>query len=102
MYYYSVPDELPCKAHLPGQLEKGSTFPDYLLVPEILVGLILHAYQDHVLSGGHLAFRRKTRPEILVTCHKSRRARLAPQMPSLSRTKNSTRQTQAPDRSFAC
>ena len=57
MSYYSVQDGLLFKSHLPGYLRKQSTFRDQLVVPEALVGLILHAYHDHVLSGGHLAFR---------------------------------------------
>ena len=57
MSYYSVQDGLLFKSFLPGYLRKRSTFRDQLVVPEALVGLILHAYHDHVLSGGHLASR---------------------------------------------
>ena len=57
MSYYSVQDELLFKSYLPGYLRKRCTLRDQLVVPEALVGLILHAYHDHVLSGGHLASR---------------------------------------------
>ena len=57
MSYYSVQDGILFKSYLPGHLRKRSTFRDQLVVPKALVGLILHAYHDHVLSGGHLAFR---------------------------------------------
>ena len=57
MSYYSVQDGLLYKSYLPGHLRKISTFRDQMVVPKALVGLILHAYHDHVLSGGHLAFR---------------------------------------------
>ena len=56
MSYYSVQDGILFKSYLPGHLRK-STFRDQLVVAKALVGLILHAYHDHVLSGGHLAFR---------------------------------------------
>ena len=55
MPYYSVQDGLLFISYLPGYLRKRSTFREKLVVP--LVGLILHAYHDHVLTGGHLAFR---------------------------------------------
>ena len=55
MPYYSVQDGLLFKSYLPGYLRERSTFRDQLVVPEALVGLILHAYHDHVLSRGHLA-----------------------------------------------
>ena len=42
MSYYSVQDGLLFKSYLPGHLRKRSTFRDQLVVPEILVGLILH------------------------------------------------------------
>ena len=57
MSCYSVQDGLFFKSYLPGYLRKRSTFRDQLVVPEALVGLILHAYHDHVLSGRHLASR---------------------------------------------
>ena len=57
MSYYLVQDGLLFKSYLPGYLRKSSTFRDQLVVPEALVGLILHAYHNHVLLGGHLAFR---------------------------------------------
>ena len=57
MSYYSVQGSLLFKSYLPGHLRKRSTFRDQSVVPEALVGLILHAYHDHVLSEGHLAFR---------------------------------------------
>ena len=57
MSYYSVLDGLLFKSYLPGHLKKRSTFRDQLVIPETLVGLIMHAYHDHVLSGGHIAFR---------------------------------------------
>ena len=56
MSYYLVQDGILFKSYLPGHLRK-STFRDQLVVAKALVGLILHAYHDHVLSGGHLAFR---------------------------------------------
>ena len=55
--YYSVQDGLLFESYLPGYLRKPSTFRDQLVVPEARVGLILHAYLDHVVSGGHLASR---------------------------------------------
>ena len=55
MSSYSIQDGLLFKSCLPGHLRKRSTFPE--AVPETLVGLILHAYHDHVLPGGRLAFR---------------------------------------------
>ena len=105
MSYYSVQDGLLFKSYLPGYLRKRSTFRDQLVVPEALVGSILHAYHDHVLSGGHLASRPtyENQPEILVAHHQPRRTRVVRKMPSLSTTKkNSTQQTQAPDRPFTC
>ena len=54
--YYSARDGL-LKSFLPGYLRKRSTLRDQLVVPDSLVGLIVHAYHDHVLSGGHLASR---------------------------------------------
>ena len=58
MSYYSVQDWLLFKSYLPGHLRKRSTFRDQLVVvPEALVGLILHAYHDHILPGRHLASR---------------------------------------------
>ena len=63
MPYYSVQDGLLFKSYLPGYLRKRSTFRDQLVVPEALVGLIMHAYHDHVLSGGHLALRDHVMPD---------------------------------------
>ena len=60
VFMYSVQDGVLVKSYLPGHLRRTSTFLDQLVVPENLVGLILHAYHDHVLSGGHLAFRPTT------------------------------------------
>ena len=57
MSYYSVQDGLLFKSYLPGHLSKRSTFRDQLVLPNALVGLVLHAYHDHALSGGQLAFR---------------------------------------------
>ena len=57
MSYYSVQDGLLFKSYLPGHLRKRSTFRDQLVLPNALIGLVLHAYHDHALSGGHLAFR---------------------------------------------
>ena len=57
MSYYSVQDGLLFKSYLPGHLRRRNIFRDELVVPTALVGLILHAYHDHVLSGGHLALR---------------------------------------------
>ena len=54
MSYYSVQDGILFKSYLPGHLRKRSTFRDQLVVPKALVGLILHAYHDHVLSGGQI------------------------------------------------
>ena len=51
MPYYSVQDRLVFKSYLPAYLRKRSTFRDHLVVPEALVGLIMHAYHDHVLPG---------------------------------------------------
>ena len=51
MSYYSLQDWLMFTSYLPGHFRKRSTSRDHL------VGVILHAYHDHVLSGGHLAFR---------------------------------------------
>ena len=57
MSYCSVQDGMLSKSYLLGHLRKRSTFRDQLVVPEALAGLILHAYHDHVMSGGHLASR---------------------------------------------
>ena len=57
MSYYSVQGGLLFISYLPGYLRKRSTFRDHFVVPEALIGLFLHAYHDHVLSGGHLASR---------------------------------------------
>ena len=57
MSYYSVRDGLLFEPYIPGHLRKRSTFRDQLVARETLVVLILHAYEHHVLSGGHLAFR---------------------------------------------
>ena len=57
MSYYSAQDRMLFKSCLPGYLRKRSTFRDQLVVPEALVGIIMHAYHDHVLSRGHLASR---------------------------------------------
>ena len=57
MSYYSVQNGLLFKSYLPGYLPNRSTFRDQIVVPEALVGLILHAYHDHVLSRRHLASR---------------------------------------------
>ena len=54
--YYSVHDGLVFKSYLPDHLRKRSTFRDQLVLPNALIGLVLHAYHDHPLSGGHLAF----------------------------------------------
>ena len=43
--------------YLPGYLRKRSTFCDQLVLPQALTGLVMHAYHDHVLSGGHVASR---------------------------------------------
>ena len=43
--------------YLSGHLRKRSTFRDQLVLPNALIGLVLHAYHDHTLSGGHLASR---------------------------------------------
>ena len=106
MSYYSVQDELLFKSYLPGYLPKRSSFRDQLVVPEALVGLIIHAYHDHVLSGGHLASRptyEKIRQkywwptisrDVREWCEKCQAYK--------STTKNSTQQTQAPDRPFTC
>ena len=50
MSYYSALDGLLFASYLPGYLRQRSTFRDQLVVPEALVGLILHAYHDHLLS----------------------------------------------------
>ena len=57
MSYYSVRDGLLFEPYIPGHLRKRSTFRDQLVARETLVVLILHGYEHHVLSGGHLAFR---------------------------------------------
>ena len=57
MSYYSVQDGLLFKLYLPSHLRKRSTFRDQLVLPNTLIGLVLHAYHEHALSGGHLAFR---------------------------------------------
>ena len=57
MSYYSLQDGLLFKSYLPGHLRKRSTFKDQLVLPHDLTGLVMHAYHDHALSGGHLAFR---------------------------------------------
>ena len=57
MSYYTLQDGQLFISSLPGHLRKRSTFRDQLVIPETLVGLIMHAYHDHVLSGGHIAFR---------------------------------------------
>ena len=79
MSYYSVQDGVLFESYLPGHLQKRSTFRDQLVVPKALVGLILHAYHDHVLSGRHLAFRStydKIRQKLLVAYRKPRRAKM--------------------------
>ena len=57
MSYYSVQDGLLFKSYLPGHLRKRSSFRDQLVLPDALTGLVMHAYHDHALSGGHLAYR---------------------------------------------
>lgn len=57
MSYYSVQNGLLFKSYLPGHLRKRSTFRDQLVLPQDLTGLVMHAYHDHALSGGHLADR---------------------------------------------
>ena len=57
MSYYFMRDGLLFKSYLPGYLRKRSTFSDQLVLPQALTGLVMHAYHDHVLSGGHLASR---------------------------------------------
>ena len=57
MSYYFMRDGLLFRSYLPGYLRKRSTFSDQLVLPQALTGLVLHAYHDHVLSGGHLASR---------------------------------------------
>ena len=102
MSYYSVQDGLLFKSYLPGRLRTISIFRDQLVVPETLVDLILNAYHGPGLSGGHLAThsdRLTTKSaKTFVANDKSRRARLTRAMPNLPRTKNSTQQTEAPDR----
>ena len=56
MSYYSVQDGL-FKSYLSGHLRKRSTFRYQLVLPNALIGLVLHAYHDHALSEGHFAFR---------------------------------------------
>ena len=57
MSYYLIRDGLLFKSYLPGYLRKRSTFCDQLVLPQALTGLVMHAYHDHVLYGGHLASR---------------------------------------------
>ena len=57
MSYYSIQNGLLFKSYLPGHLRKRSTFHDQLVIPQDLTGLVMHAYHDHALSGGHLADR---------------------------------------------
>ena len=57
MSYYSVQDGILFKSYLPGHLRKRSTFKDQLVLPANLTGLVMHAYHDHALSGGHFAYK---------------------------------------------
>ena len=56
---FFVPHEMGCCSNptCRGILRKKSTFADQLVLPQALTGLVLHAYYDHVPSGGHLASR---------------------------------------------
>ena len=57
MSYYSVQGGLLFKSYLPGHRRKTSMIRDQLVLPNALIGLVLHAYYDHALSGGHFLFR---------------------------------------------
>lgn len=57
MSHYFTNDGILYRSYLPGNLRKRSTFRDQMVVPKSLVKLVLHACHDHVLSGGHQAFK---------------------------------------------
>ena len=57
MSYYSIQNGLLFKSYLPRHFRKRSQFHDQLVLPKDLTGLVMHAYHDHALSGGHLANR---------------------------------------------
>ena len=57
MSYFSVQHMLIYILYLPGYLRKRNTLRDRLIVPEALVGFVLHAYHDNVVPVEHLEFR---------------------------------------------
>ena len=58
MSYYSENGGLLYRSYLPGHLRKRSTFCDQLVIPSsACIPMVLHAGHDHVMSGGHLAYK---------------------------------------------
>ena len=57
MSYYSRNGGLSYKYYLLGRLRKRSAFRDQLVIPSACIPMVLHAYHDHAMSGGHLAYK---------------------------------------------
>ena len=57
MSYYSENGGPLYRSYLPSHLRKRSTFCDQLLSSSDCIPMVLHAYHDHAMSGGHLAYK---------------------------------------------
>ena len=57
MSYYSKNGGLLYRPYLPGHLRKRNTFRDQLVIPSACIPMVLHACHDHVMSGGHIAYK---------------------------------------------
>ena len=55
--HYSENESLLYRSCLPGHLRKRSMLCDQLVVLRACIPMVLHAYHDHAMSGGHLAYK---------------------------------------------
>ena len=57
MSYYSENGGVLYRSYLPGHLRKRSTFRDHFVIPSACIPMVLHAYHDHAMYVGHLAYK---------------------------------------------
>ena len=57
MSYYSENGGFLFRSYIPGHLRKRNTFRDQLVILSASIPMVLHAWHDHAMSGGHLAYK---------------------------------------------
>ena len=68
MPYNSENGGLLYRSYLPGHLRKRSTFRNQLVIPSACISMVLHAYHDHAMSGGHVAYKHTLHHDVKTWC----------------------------------